>query len=676
MAYNSGNVERCEAGGFRCPKCGAAMRPMIGRASGKGWNCTKGVWRNGRTEGCDGVIWNKANTFVKREVIRAATWANIPNRTEQQLTLRAALAVKPNGNRCKIIDASAGTAKTTSMADDMEVISKRDSVVNWHCNAFNVNARISLEAKTPAEWPNISTINGFGGTLQGYNFRQYKTAKINAIFKECISHLPPKERPSAAGVKAFAERMRDMLLYRENAPVAWWNAAIDAVASRFGALGKMLAKPGTEQTIREYLPIVLEKAMADGRTIDLCEQYSRPALEAIRRTGWEMNLDAVSRRYEWTDGDIRHLANLIREIRVSQVSGVIVDEAQDLSLSQICLYLACTYRAGELILVGDDCLKTPEGELIKAGQAIFGWRGAFPGSLTLIARLWKELTGEETERFPLSVSFRCPPEICAAVRSLNKTITASKPVGSGESFAVNAEQAYTRWVDLADGERALWLFRRNAPQGPIFMRTLRDRKQVCLRGGGDMATAIDSALYSAAGYYDDAGEYRVSLRVCLDKLRAEASENDQPDADSMEEFLITVGEEINRDPSILREADLKPDATVGNLRRFILHYASKDAPRVLSTVYRAKGDEAELVIVDDTEQFNTPWNGDEDEAAACRFVAATRTKRTLLVVGALAGVEIGAAPDQPALPVVVAPVKPAKPRKARKSIGPVDLFGE
>lgn len=683
-----------DAGQFGCPRCSAGsvfvpLKPCRGKLEGRAWGCSRNEW-DARTKsaknpatggpGCSFLHWTRSG-FQQREVIpRPADWPKIAKRTAEQAALRSALAVKPGtpidyaggrvpSARCKTVNAVPGSGKSTSMADDAEAIWAREGAAvvaeSWHLTAFNTNARTSLELKLPAHWPNISTINGFGGRLQGFNSRNYKPAKCTNIFRELVANIEPKKRPSAAGIKAFAERVRDMLLYRDDTDPGQWADAISLTADRFPALAKALEK--NADAIREYLPQVLTRAMSDRTLIDLTEQYARPALEAIRETGWKARPECCDRSHKWTDDDCEHLARLVRAVRVRQVRGVIVDEAQDLSLSQIVLFLAATWRSGELILVGDDRDGEPGDDHYKAGQAIFGWRGAFPGSLALVSRLWETLTGEKPQPFALSVSFRCPPEVCEAVRPLNQVMRSAKPAGTGEVASVSAAQAFSRWLEIpeknADGKpfQALWITRRNAPLAPLFMATLRERKQVALRGGKDMAGAIDAALFDAAGWRDDATEeYRVPLDKCLVRLAEIVNEQADgeagADADSMESFLLEVGTELAADPSLLTQAELPAVATVGNLRRFILYFACKDAPRVLSTVYRSKGDEADLVIVDDCEALNTAWNGDAEEAAACRHVAATRTRQSLLIVGALAGVIV------PGGPVAVVQLPDRKPQ--------------
>jgi hypothetical protein len=171
--------------------------------------------------------------------------------------------------------------------------------------------------------------------------------------------------------------------------------------------------------------------------------------------------------------------------------------------------------------------------------------------------------------------------------------------------------------------------------------TLKQHQECCIRGGGDFMGTVDSVLYSAAGYPDNDGEYAVNIVEALAKLEelaaeAEAAGNGQPDPNSVERFVLEIGKAIQNEPTLLAKAELSPVASVGNIRRFISAFANKSARRVLTTVYRCKGDEADLAIVDDAVKFNDTW-GDICEDRACRHVALSRAKELLLTVGKING---------------------------------------
>lgn len=657
-------TENCatdDNGQFLCPECNALMQPMLGSMAGKGWNCSRGKWNRDtkRVDGCQGRIYGSTRSPWQNapEVVRADRWPIIATPTDQQNAIRAILSQTPaqRGGRMLLIDACAGSGKTTTVSWSCEAIYKRVGLAGlsrWALCAFNVNAKTALLEKTPALLANVLTINGFGGRTQGYSFKQYQTGKLFKIFQTLTDHIEPKKRPHFSPIKPFAERLRDSLLIAPRPDSREWPQYIASAAERFPSLAKILEKKNAAECVAKYLPEVLLRAAAQGSTIDLSEQYSRPATNAILESGWTPRPEWLARDYEWTDADISHLCRLVRAAGENLPEGsVIVDEAQDLSLSQLILFLAVTYRSGELVLIGDDYSDEPGRE--KAGQGIFRWRGANGGIFRLASACWKELTGERAVSADLTVNFRSGPEVCEMVRPLNATMVSALPRGYTETWQCPPEAAFQRWLDLPttgkDGKpyRALWLTRRNAPLGFIFRETIRQRRRCCIRGGSEFMGSVDSALYECAGWRDErTGEYKKDLAATISALRAAIAkqtpegEEDPTAQDSIESFLVEIAEEMLQDSSCLvpfRECGATTDTapTVGNLRRMLEYCTSKDAERVLSTIYRAKGDEAHLAIISDCEAFCSPWNNDTRERDAVCFTAGTRGKEVVLVCGAM-----------------------------------------
>ena len=642
-------------GAIQCPLCRANCVPM---ASGKGFRCSKGKVSKVRgqwvTEGCQGVIWQKTTFAVREEIPRAANWPTISKPTTEQKTLRTLMSQTPNqrGGRCVITDAGPGTAKTTTISwGAAELYRRLGNLKGFPMLTFNVNAKNVATGKLPAEFPDVATLNGWHAGAQGYKFSQYDTKKLSTLFKELTDHLPKEERPKLGIVGKIVERLRDVCLFNpDESDKGWWMDAVSAVLRRFPGLArKVEQQPKGMELIQDYLPALAVRSHGIKTKIDLQEQVSRPVWEAIARTGFKMRMDCVCKpAAEWTDGDVSHFAKLIRTVQLPSVPGMIVDEAQDLSLCQIATILAQVWNRGELFIIGDDKDGEP-GELgYKAGQAIYGWRGAFGGSLNLIARLWHELTGETAIRASLTTTFRHGPEICAAYNPLNTVIQSGLPAGRSQAFKVNPGQAFAAWIALPEDKTALWITRTNAPLSGILIDTLKAQQECCIRGAADFMGTVDGAIYSAAGWYDAAGEYSVNLPTALAKLselaaEAEGQANGAPDPSSVERFILELGTAIQAEPALLAKAGLEERATVGNLRRFIAFYANKSARRVLTTVYRCKGDEADLAIVGDAAKFNETW-GDESEDAACRHVALSRAKSTLLTVGYIVGSDMETAP--------------------------------
>lgn len=635
-----------------CPKCGFPnMKPT---KSGKGFFCGKpGNYYDGKKWTlCDGTRWNNPAWSGKEATPRPAQWARIKTPTTEQAIALRCLGTAPDARETLCIDgiyssrfisanASPGTGKTTTIsaaaANIYSRVGSRD-IQLWHICAFNVNARTAAEMKIPPMWSNISTINGFGGRIQGFRASNYDAKKVNAIWRKMIDNLEPDEKKVfgkfGSAVKNFCDRMRDCLLFTNDPSSNKWKTLIAIAEERFPALAKA-RKNMPDEITDTYIPLIMTELSKDTKRIDLTEQYCKPAIDAIIRTGWQIMPDMIFKGKDWDDEMIKHFVKLIKAMNVPQCAGVIVDEAQDLSLSQLALFLAATWRSGELVLVGDDYCESP----YRAGQAIFGWRGAglSKGTLNLAGRIWQELTGETPSTFELTETHRFGPEICNAVRGLNSTIKSAKPIGSSEVHTMSSGQAFTRWLDIPEKPyKALWITRTNKATVQVLMDTLKARKSVSLRGNDGFINNVDRVLYDVAGWRnEETGEYPKTLKEAIAKMKEmDLSETDE---NSIEGFVLGILEEVLSNPEILLQAELKPVPTVGNVRRLLAYLCDKDSQRVISTVYRAKGDEANLCLVSDIDMFNMSWNGDDMEAAACRHVAATRGSEVLIVCGGLIG---------------------------------------
>lgn len=645
-----------KTGILKCPKCGADMVPLKGKAAGKGWGCSKNIWPNPkRLPSCDGMVYNKTAWKTKEQIPRAATFPVIPKPTAQQLEVMRLMGEAPGvrGGRCIIIDAGPGTAKTTTISAGTAHLYRRlRNLSGFAVCAFNVNADNVLKSKLPAEVPDVATLNSWHGRAQGFKFGQYDAKKLSGIFADLVDHLPKDERPRLGIVGKVVERMRDVCLYNGDASdKTWWTEAVATVCARFPGLAKKIKEDKSALAlVMDYAPELTARAQRIESKIDIQEQISRPMSSACAKTGWRMRFDCCAKpAAQWTADDVAHFAKLVRAIELPQLSGMIVDESQDLSLCQVAIVLAQTFRTGELILIGDDNNGEPGDDDYKAGQAIYGWRGAFPGVLKLVARLWEHLTGENVVRSALTITFRHGPETCDAYRPLNRVIQSGKPAGFSKVWRVSADQAFTAWLDVPEGKNALWITRTNAPLAGLLRDTIKACAECCIRGSGELTGQVDGVLYSCAGYHTQAGEYpQTTLKGALAKLREiiaeqEAESNGQADPNSMERFVLEMGEMIDKEPQLLAKAELPTVASVGNLRRFVAYFATKDARRVLTTVYRCKGDEADVSIVADVSRFNESW-GDPYEDAACRHVAASRGKELTLFVGQLAGTVAPTAP--------------------------------
>lgn len=634
-----------------CQTCGAKLIPMLG---GKGWRCSKSVMKGGKWIGCP-IEWNNNRskfTRPQQQVIRPTTFPTIANPTAEQVALKLHLGQSPaqRGGRCTVTDAGPGTAKTTSLSWSMGAVHNRlRSLIGYGMRAFNVNASRLLQSKLPEEVCDINTLHSAGKQAQGHK-GMANLYKINTAFRNLTSHLDPKERPGIGQLKVVLERSRNLCLWTTADDIQGWNEIIATVLARFPSIAKKCV--GREEHLTEYLPSLAAATLADGKNLDFSDMITRPVMLAMQASGFRMPCELVLKSAsQWTNQDVAKFAELVKAIRLPNAS-LVVDEAQDLDLAQIAVVLAQTWRNGELTLVGDDRCGEPGQEGWKAGQAIYGWRGAFSGSLTLIERLWKELTGENIVRKPLTETFRHGEEICNAYRPLNSVIHSNLPKGYSAAYSCEQEQAFSAWLALSKEQSGLWITRTNAAMVPVLLNTIRNGQDCTIRGGQDFASAIETALYEAAGAPNKDGEYMTPLSSALDELKKIVNESQgeggEKDPNNLETFMLEIGLAIYNDPGLLEKANLPRTRTVGNLYRFVMFFADRNSRRVITNVYRCKGDEADLAVVADVEKFNLSW-GNSHEDDACRHVALSRAKRLLLTVGIVAGSSVPPAPQTPLL---------------------------
>lgn len=634
-----GTIQEAVKNVGRCPRCGSAMVAM---SKGNGLRCAKpgNRWLPGerRWSQCDYSIFLQATDDPTKFVIRPATFPEIATPTEQQKSFRSAMVNR--GSRLIISNAGPGCAKTSTVSWALQGVHERlGNLSDFNLLAFNRNAKDVLVSKLPYSVPDIYTMNGFGMRSQGYKAEQIDDRKLRTLFR-----MVSRGKYEFGKVGDLIERMRSWALYAPSSESTWWRKAIDATIERFGMLDSLPISRATEarEMFYEVVPQVCELSLREGHKIDLTEQWFRPVADAIHRTGNFLPPEMLKRGYVFSDDLVRQMAMIVREIEAKSVKGMVLDEAQDLSLGQMLYFLACTWRSSEVVLIGDD-REGKRGEPgYKAGQGIYGWRGSFGGSMRLFGRIWKELTGEVPTEIPLSVTHRCSWEVVQALKPLNSVLTTSRPEGTGAALETTWNMAFRSWAELPETTTAFWITRTNKEAAKVFIATVKSRIKCAFRGGYNFPNQVTRILEEASGVKMEAdGRFRgTSLDIVQTELRNYLEGFSQQEREEMiESFVLAVVEEIKNDPSVLSVVGLDSLATVGNARKFLLCFADNNATKTIANVYRVKGDEAKWVFVSDAERFNSAWGGDEEEAAACRHVACSRAIDVLIVVGHLDGID-------------------------------------
>ncbi len=653
-----------------CPACTSAGRngklvPMF-KSPGLRCDTKNNRFVNKRWTVCSFCVWLKPVDDRPTEyTLRPTEFPKIETPTHEQLPIRNWFGTAPSlkGGRLLIINAGPGCGKTSTVSWAAEAAWKRFGDLNlFEFVAFNRNAKDVLLEKLPYQVTGIFTMNGLGMRMQNYTYKNVDEHKLERLFNELVKDIHPDDRPPIDGITEIIEKMRAFGMYADPEQISWWRQAIICTATRFGMFERVKNEEETIERWLKYVPIMSKMALENSKDIDLTEQWSFAVTETLARTGISLSPEAISRDFEMDDEFIAQLAEICREIQLPKPKGLVIDEGQDLSLGQILFFVGSAWKNSELIVIGDDKNHDSGQERYKAGQGIYGWRGSFGGSMALIGRLWKELTGEKATELPLSITFRSSPEVVRSINRLNTTLKSAKKEGSGFAYAADMQTAFSLWCGMPEemgGKKltAFWITRTNKAAGEVFMKSIKARTPVAFRGGNGFEKSLGYILYGATADEDKpkdrvafdfkSGEYPgvsiIDARNRLDKKVQEvAVESEEKAADMLEQFIVSVIDELLSDPTILEQVSGLPhtEVTLGNVRRFLLAFADKNSTRVISNVYRVKGEESEWVFVSDSDQFNKAWNQDADEAAACRLVACSRAATGLFVIGALAGVDV------------------------------------
>ena len=138
---------------------------------------------------------------------------------------------------------------------------------------------------------------------------------------------------------------------------------------------------------------------------------------------------------------------------------VVIDEAQDMNVSQIILATKSVVDGGRLAVIGDD------------RQAIFGFRGADSGVLGRIA------TQTRAELLSLNITYRCPQNIVALARKIVPDYQAAPTAPAGEVLSQTEDDAI---AEMQPGDYLI--SRTNAPLVGFCLKILRTNKRARING--------------------------------------------------------------------------------------------------------------------------------------------------------------------------------------------------
>ena len=292
------------------------------------------------------------------------------------------------------------------------------------------------------------------------------------------------------------------------------------------------------------------------------------------------------------------------------VDCLFVDEAQDLDPCQHALVRRIVGE-GRLIVVGDPF------------QAIYAFRGADSSSMaTLAGQLGEDRRG--LTRLPLTMTRRCPR---SHVELVQRVVSDFEPLPGSPPGSVEID------LDpddvLTPGTMALG--RTNAPLVSMAFRLAGRGVPVAVQGkdlGEGLARFVE-------GF--EADSVRDLLRM-VDAYRSEELTKlaDLDDSDQLTEAIL---DRCNCVHAVSVGADT-PGQIASRVRSLFLDASPQHRERVvlLSSIHRAKGREADRVAILEPESMPHPMARTDSAIQQERnliYVAATRSKRELLVCGSL-----------------------------------------
>lgn len=285
---------------------------------------------------------------------------------------------------------------------------------------------------------------------------------------------------------------------------------------------------------------------------------------------------------------------------VQKYSHLFVDEAQDTNKIQRILMHRMVGTTGRLIAVGDEA------------QAIYGFRGADSDAMELIKAEFN------CTEFPLSISYRCPRRVVALAQRIVPSIEARENAPEGTVSKLDAFKLddFTK-LDLV-------LCRNVAPLVSLAFKFLRAHKpvQVAGRDFGEQLIALVKKMGATS-----LEELAEKLDVYTQREVGKATKKKQ---DSKIERLYDQRDSL----MVIIEGLPEDQLTVMDVVR-VLDRIFDDklvGCTTLSTIHKAKGQEATRVFILDGHLLPSKWARQEwqqKQETNLKYVAVTRSLDTL-----------------------------------------------
>lgn len=252
-----------------------------------------------------------------------------------------------NSSENAVIEAVAGSGKTTTLIESMKLLSKEKGDIIFI--AFNKHIADEMKKKVP-NGIEVKTMHAFGleQIKRAYKGAQLDQNKVRKVIKDLSYVLKLREKQD---LQKYIDILYSLVnLFRYN--------MCDELNHARRVVSKHLI-PASDSLILDAFTVIKQMNLRRD-IIDFTDMVYIPALE---------------------------------DIKVKEYSLILVDECQDLSFCQIQLLLKIKGEGGRIIAVGD------------RNQSIYGFSGADDESFKKICEI------PNTMLLPLSISYRCSKEV-------------------------------------------------------------------------------------------------------------------------------------------------------------------------------------------------------------------------------------------------------------------------
>lgn len=485
-----------------------------------------------------------------------------------------------NTNDSLIIDAVAGSGKTTTIVNAVDLIpTKLKSIFV----AFNKAIADELGKKLP-DHVKASTMHSLG-------FRAWMSyAGRCSIDKDKIYKIMDKDE-IYLDVAGDDERK---IRYQVKAMVSFAKGMGMVPKGAKGMEGLI------EDTVENWNHIINHfnvdfKLKRDGLLMSEFQQLQKDivtkAIAAARRI---LKLNIMNKKT--VDFDDMQYLPVIYNVDFPEYDVVMVDEAQDISEIQRVMLRKSLKKTGRLIAVGDPY------------QAIYGFRGADSKSLANIADEFG------SKSLPLSICYRCPKSVVEAAKVYVPHIEAADDAPEGKVEELG-EYDVTKHFEPSD----YVICRNNAPLVKLAFELIKVKKP-CGIVGRDIGQRIKSLITSLKA--DNLIDLRQKLREWERKEIKRVKDND-PNAD-----LGFIQDRIDATRTFI---ECSGGDTVAAVIQAVDDLFSPKAPGavILSSIHKAKGLEADRVLILDEHLMPSKFATQEwmlEQENNLMYVAITRAK--------------------------------------------------